>query len=393
MNDTTTPQKGRTLPPLWKLAPSVITYAVSAVIAIAAVVDIVSAIREEAWIGLVGVLLVVAGTIVGRWQPYGGLVLVATGPLVTALGDREPTAVWSMACFAALLFTLHGMRALVAGGTLAAANFAAVGLHAGTVDVSVDASASIAAFAALAAAAAGSAVRDNWRYRSEVEQRMRVAETTRIASVERGIAQERLRIARDLHDSVGHQIAVVNMRLGVAEVHLETDPSAVRDDLHSARDAVQSVLTEVQEILRILRVGDRGEQLEPTPGHELIRGMIDSYRTAGMNVEAQVDDFEKAVSPRVSVAAYRIVQESLTNAQRHGSGAVSVKVEQSGDGTVTVEVANLYTARTDAPGRIGNGLVGMRERAASVGGRLEIHADPPLFRTTAVLPARGKVEL
>lgn len=388
MNDTTTPQKGRILPPLWKLAPPVITYALSIVIGLAAAVEVVSTIREGAWAGFGGVILVTTGVVVGRWQAHAGLVLVAAGPLVASFGDREPTACWSMACFAALLFTLHGMRVLVAGGVLAAANFAAAGLNAGTVDVSIDASASIAAFAALAAAAAGSAVRGNWRYRREVEQRISDAEATRAAFVERGVAQERLRIARDLHDSVGHQIAVVNMRLGVAEVHLDTDSSAVREDLHSAREAVQSVLTEVQEILRILRVGD---QLEPTPGHELIRGMIDSFRESGMTVEAQVDDFEEAVSSRVSVAAYRIVQESLTNAQRHGNGVVSVTVGQRDDGTVTIDVANMYTQSGDTPERAGNGLVGMRERAASVWGRLDIHADPPLFRVTAVLPAKGSV--
>lgn len=158
---------------------------------------------------------------------------------------------------------------------------------------------------------------------------MREAEQGRQAAVERGVAQERLRIARDLHDGVGHQIAVVNMHLGAAEVHL-SDPRALRGDLVAARAAVQAVLRETQQILAVLRVDNAGERPQATPSPAAVGDLVESYRQAGMVVNANIGSFGIALSGQSSVAVYRVVQEALTNAHKHGSARCRWKYPRMG---------------------------------------------------------------
>jgi signal transduction histidine kinase len=207
--------------------------------------------------------------------------------------------------------------------------------------------------------------------------------------VNRSVAEERLRIARDLHDSVGHEIAVVNMYLGSAEVHLDHDRTAVESDLAAAQRSVKAVLREMQDILRVLRVGTDVASLEPTPHHGRIVALIESFRAAGLTVDATLVGLSETLASNVSVAAYRITQEALTNSQKHGSGLVSLRVTVTATETVLIEVVNVRKAGTDdgLPVGRGNGLIGMRERAASVGGSIDIRTDEGMFRVTGYLPA------
>lgn len=378
---------------LWRVVPRLLEVVVVVVILLAAAVDVVTlALASSPWSGYVAPLIIVAGVALSYRLAWAGLVLVAVAPAVATLSDIAPVAPWSMVCFAALLLTLRGLPALAVGGLLGVANFVSVGLTLGTVDVAVDASASVFAFAALMGAASGSAVRGNARYRQEVEHRIHDGEVARLTAVDRSVAQERVRIARDLHDSVGHQIAVVNMHLGAAEVFLDDDRERSRQSLGAAREAVQGVLRETQQILAILRVDRPEQRLEATPGHELIRQLIESYRTGGMIIEGKVADLGTGIAPQVSIAAYRIVQEALTNAHRYGDGKASVLVVRDRDARddVRIEVANMHGARRRAssPGG-GNGLVGMRERAESVGGSVDIRDGDP-FWVVALLPAAGR---
>ncbi|MFT4214607.1 MAG: histidine kinase [Microbacterium sp.] len=373
---------------MWEVLPQALESGVLVILLLAVGTEVVTAaIAGAGVLHYLPAALIVLGVATSSRLPYLGLGIVAAAPLTAVLVGRDEAAgIWSMACFATFLFTLRGVSALLTGVVVAVANFTAVAWQLGTIDVHTDASASIAAFAAIVCAAIGSAIHGNHRYRIEAEQRVKDAETSRVAAVERGIAQERLRIARDLHDSIGHQIAVVNMRLGAAEVHLPPDAEATRADLTQARDGVQAVLRETQQILAVLRVGDAEQGLEPTPGHAAIRELVDSFRQAGMAIEASLDDLPGELSAQASVAAYRIVQESLTNAQKHGGGTVSVTVRQDGDSGVSIEVVNLLRRHGPAALGGGSGLVGMRERAESVGGTLRTHADGSLFQLTATIP-------
>ncbi|CEH08022.1 histidine kinase [Propionibacterium freudenreichii] len=379
--------------PRWRALPRVAQITVQVILMVAVGVEVVTvAVSRAPVIQYVPAVAMTAGILLGRFGRswgYVGLGLVALAPMIAVLVDRQATGIWSMACLAAFWFVLRGLSAWVVGVVIGVANFVAVGWEAGTIDVRYDTSSSVSAFAAAVCAAIASALRGNYRYRVEAEARMREAEQGRQAAVERGVAQERLRIARDLHDGVGHQIAVVNMHLGAAEVHL-SDPRALRGDLVAARAAVQAVLRETQQILAVLRVDDAGERPQATPSHAVVGDLVESYRQAGMVVNANLGSFGIALSGQSSVAVYRVVQEALTNAHKHGVGPVSLEISQNGEGLVSIEVANMRRS-TSSPGPGGgNGLIGMRERVESVGGSLRTRADDRLFWIVATIPADGR---
>lgn len=378
--------------PLWSRNGRGLETVIVVVMVIAVVVELIMVIQAGFPIGgVLAVLATASGLAFIRRYPSLALGLVAAGPLLAALLGWAPISGWTIACFAALLLALRGQPGLLTGAVIAAANLASVWIVAGTVNPAVNAEASVAGFAAVATTAVGSAVRESRRYWRELEARTTEAILTREAAVDRSVAEERLRIARDLHDSVGHEIAVVNMHLGAADVHLPDGADASRADLAAAQRSVQAVLRETQQILRVLRVGAGSDALAPTPEHGRIPDLIESYRAAGLTIEATVTGLGVPLPLAVSAAAYRITQEALTNAQRHGSGDVSVHVDVVPDGTVVIEVVNLRRSgqapSTSAGG--GHGLVGMRERAASTGGHVHVREDPRFFWLTATLPVNG----
>nr|WP_243848868.1 histidine kinase [Lysinibacter cavernae] len=360
-----------------------------------------TAIGEWGPAALVGLALSATGLALGyRGRPLLGTLLVAAAPLAQAILGVDPIAIWSIGCFIAFLFTLRGAPGLLTGLIIGIANFGAAAFHEGTLDVSVDASASIAAFAALVGAAAGAASYGQRQYWSELEGRVEDAVATRDSAIKQGVAEERVRIARDLHDSIGHEIAVVSMHLGSAEAHLEHDPAAVPADLAAARAGVQSVLVEVQGILKILRVGDAVVDLAPTPQHGGVPQLVESFRSAGMTLETELDGLAHPLAQPVSAAAYRIVQEALTNAQKHGTGTASLRLSIAEAGTVSIEVVSMIANASalnhpskrraaEAPISGGHGIIGMRERAASVGGTVTTRSENNLFWLTAELPPNG----
>lgn len=371
----------------WERAPRRITIAVMAIIVVALAVNVVTAVLTAVgFLGYVALLLCAVGVVLGLRYRYLGLALVACAAPLAVLGGLVSTGLWSIACFAAFVFVLRGSSAIVVGGLIAVSNFVAAGTETGTIDVRVDSTASVAAFAAVVAAAIGSSVRGSFRYRREVEQRIRESEANRVTAVERGIAQERLRIARDLHDSVGHQVAVVNMRLGAAEVHLPPGADATRDDLAAARAGVQAVLRETQEILRVLRVDDHDDVDGPSQRLQPLRDLVASYRDAGLSIEDSVEELDDGAPAPSRAAVYRIVQEGLTNAQKHGVGAVSVTVRRS-DGEMHVELVNRRAVgRRNDRDIGGKGLIGMHERAESAGGSIDSRSDGRLFWLSARIP-------
>ncbi|MFF2330045.1 MULTISPECIES: sensor histidine kinase [unclassified Streptomyces] len=327
--------------------------------------------------------LFLGGVALARRHPWPGLVLIAGSPVLAAALDAEPLPYWSFVVFAAFLVALRGLPGLPVGLLTGLGNYTALSLAMGTGGWSQ--LGSIAAALCLAAAAAGSAIRQHSRYWDELCRRARDAVVTREAVAERRVAEERLRIARDLHDGMGHEIAVINMHLGAAEVHLPAGAQgdAARTDLAAARAGVQGVLRETQNLLGALRLGGDGT---PVADYRGIPALIESARAAGLAVDAEIAPVPEGLPLTVGAAAYRIMQEALTNARRHGSGGVSVRVGQT-DGVVIVETVNV---RAESEGRqsqagSGFGLVGMRERAESVGGSLQAAAEGRLFKLRAVL--------
>jgi signal transduction histidine kinase len=373
--------------PVWVRGTRVLEIVTLVVLGLAVLVEYLVALREGSLAGLVAAAVVSLAVILSyRIQPYAALVLFALGPLVASALGWLPTHNWSIACFGAFLLTLRGLPGLLTGVVIAAANLGAVGWYGGTLSVQANAEASIAAAAGLLMAASGSAIRGQRQYFEELSARTQEAIATRAAVAERSVAQERVRIARDLHDSIGHEIAVVSMHLGAAQVHLATDPDAASADLDAARAGVQAVLAETQDILRVLRVGADAETLAPTPDHGRLPALVESFRGAGVPVETHLTGLERTLPTGTSTAVFRIVQEALTNAERHGQGGIALRVDVGPD-AVTIDVVNLRrTDGRDTSGG-GNGLVGMRERATSAGGRLTAHVDGTVFSVRAELPA------
>ena len=338
---------------------------------------------------LAGLLVTLAGAALAWWYPWPGLLLSAAGGVLAAVLGGNPTVMWSMTVFTLFSFTLRGGPAV--RGTL----FTGLVLYTAVVIADRHNFGSVAALAAQASAvaggASGAALRIHQQYWRSLEQRAADAVATRESEATRRVIQERLRIARDLHDVVGHQVAVVSMHLGVAEVSLPSGAAPARLALESARTAVRSVLSETQHILHVLRRDSTAEDAV-APALAGLPDLVDSFRRIGLRVECALGELPVNLDPAVSMTAFRIVQEALTNAHRHGNGAARLSVTAQ-DGWLLVDVTNERRHRADRAGEgrgSGYGLVGVRERVASAGGRLSVTDDGRgPFRLSVALLAEG----
>jgi signal transduction histidine kinase len=222
---------------------------------------------------------------------------------------------------------------------------------------------------------------------------VRVSAATREIEATRRVTEERLRIARDLHDVIGHQVAMLSMHLGAAEIGLPDDARSSRQALVAARSCARTVVLESQRILALLRRGDDSsddEALRPTPAVSGLPGLIASFESIGLDVRPSIDLPPGFIEPSVGVTVYRVVQEALTNAYRHGEGTTVVDVHER-DGRICVSVENRIgdASRGAGPGS-GLGLVGMRERVESSNGRLTIDGDGGRFRVSAEFSRLGE---
>ncbi|GIJ61012.1 sensor histidine kinase [Virgisporangium aurantiacum] len=235
--------------------------------------------------------------------------------------------------------------------------------------------------------AVGDATRIRRAYVAAVEERAVRAERTREEEARRRVAEERLRIARDLHDAVAHHIAVVNLHAGLAGHTLRTRPDQAEASLVHVRDAAQTVLDELATILSVLRQnGDDGAPTDPVRGLDRLDDLLTSLAAAGHRVEHRRVGVARPLPEAVDQAAYRIVQEALTNAHKHGvDDSADLRIEYRPD-AVVLDITNPTGPERRDTG--GHGLTGMRERATAVGGTLTAQpSGPTRFRVHAVLPA------
>jgi signal transduction histidine kinase len=224
--------------------------------------------------------------------------------------------------------------------------------------------------------AAGAALRSGERETADAQER-----------AARAVAEERTRIARELHDMVGHAMSVVSLQAGAARLVLDKDPERAHAALVAIEDTTRDALAEMRRLIGILR--DMGEPgTAPQPGVGEIERLVQSVRDAGLDVELHRDGTAGPIPPAVDLAAYRIVQEALTNALKHGRGGALVALHGSED-ALGIEVTSSGTG-PDADGANGHGLVGMRERVDHCGGTLEVGDVPGGFVVRARLPLRGE---
>ncbi|MER6140312.1 histidine kinase [Streptomyces sparsogenes] len=255
----------------------------------------------------------------------------------------------------------------------------------------------------------GEAVRIHRRYVAAIVERAERAERTREEEAARRVAEERLRIARDLHDLLAHSITLIGVQTSVAAHVLVADPERLdRETLVKALDSISDTCrdarAELRATLQVLRAGEGGEAdtadgggTGPPPGLAGLADLAAAAEAAGVRVRLTVDVAEPDLSPAVGAAIYRIAQEALTNAVRHAPGTrVRLTVARDGGDALRVEAVDDGPSGDRAPAPApedadrpgGYGLVGMRERARSVAGTLTAgpRLDGPGFAVTATLP-------
>ncbi|MBV8949478.1 MAG: sensor histidine kinase [Actinobacteria bacterium] len=220
-------------------------------------------------------------------------------------------------------------------------------------------------------------------------ERAREAVQARQEATRRRVADERLRIAQELHDVVAHSMSLINLRAGVALHLLDTDAEQARAALSTIKDVSKEGLTELRSILGVLRQDDEAAPRAPVPGLQRLDELVGRARQSGVRVRVEADG-DLGVLPRnVDLAAYRIIQESLTNVARHSNRPdANVRLCRR-DGMLDIGIVDEGVAGRDGMdvNAGGHGIAGMRERVASVGGVLtagprvrggfEVHATLP----------------
>jgi signal transduction histidine kinase len=238
----------------------------------------------------------------------------------------------------------------------------------------------------------GEVVRSRRELVREYADRVERAEADREREAQRRVEQERVRIARELHDVVAHTVSAMTVQAGLALDAFDAKPQVAREAMRQVRVSGKEAVRELRATVGVLR-SDAGPDTEPAPRLRELADLAERVRATGLRVSLQVDTGGRTWPQLVELAAYRIVQEALTNVIKHADArqaAVSVGVE--GD-LLTVEVIDDGTAANGASGHDGYGLIGMRERVLAVGGRIEAGALPAGgWRVHASLPAPGGTE-
>jgi signal transduction histidine kinase len=313
-----------------------------------------------------------------RRLPFVAAAVVAIAGFIQSLVATAPGSVWSLAV---LVIVMYSVAAFYPEGVAAivGALFVGILLVDERIDNGPDYVFIVLMFGGTWVLGRASRV---WRARvSRAEEHQN--DLARLA-----VAEERVRIARELHDIVAHSLSVIAVQADAADGALDRDPTLAREPLRAINASARRSLGEIRELLQVLRTDD--DELRPVAGLDAFDELMASGRRAGLTIDAKLDRSSTAIPPVMDFAAYRILQEALTNAAKHaGAVATRVSVVQSSS-TIDLEVTNAAgTAPRRGPGA-GVGLLGVRERVAAVGGTLEAgETDDGGFRLHAVLPLEG----
>ena len=232
-----------------------------------------------------------------------------------------------------------------------------------------------------------------------VAELMRAAAERRIAAAAireqeflRRAGEERMRIASDLHDVVAHNISVINVQANTALHLVDRQPERAREALATINDVSKQALAELRSVLGVLRADGETAPRAPAPGLGRLGALVTSVAAAGLRVEVDMEGDAISLPASVDLAAYRIIQEALTNSAKH-SGATRARVRvRYLDNEVEIEVTDEGTTgpKSPRPAGTGSGIIGMTDRAQALGGQLTAGPRPGGgFRVAAVLPVNG----
>jgi signal transduction histidine kinase len=353
----------------------------------------------------------IAGTHTGPGElDWTGGLLVAGSSLPLLAWRRAPRAVFAITASAAVLLGALGYPLALALGPAAALFLLAASRDEADPWNRLDTAAAIGLFGAFLGASAladgdfpGSELlhtglagavawfageRTRLRHEHIVEFAERAARTEREAERERllAIAEERARIARDLHDSAGNAINVIAVRAGTAR--MRRDPDRSQAALEAIEELARRTGAEIDQMVGTLRDRGPADAVEEPPGLASLDTLIARHAAAGLEVSVSREGDTQPLEGAADQAAYRILQEALTNAARHGAGAAQVELS-FGDAALELRVSNPASGGNGTRASGGHGLIGMRERATLLGGSLEVERANGSFRVRARLPYRG----
>lgn len=252
----------------------------------------------------------------------------------------------------------------------------------------------------LVAGILGHATRNRRAYLAAVEERAQRAEQSRDVEARRRVAEERLRIARELHDVVAHQITLANAQATVASHLFDSQPERTRKNLDSLVETTSNALDDLRATVGLLRQSDDPTApAEPAPGLSRLETLVGDFCRAGLDVTVTQEGTPRPLPPGVDLTAYRIIQEALTNVTKH-SGTRRARVGLAwGRNRVGITVANDapsggVSAAAPGSGRApGFGLIGMRERATAVGGEMSAgRSEEGGFLVSVMLPVPPRKE-
>jgi signal transduction histidine kinase len=226
------------------------------------------------------------------------------------------------------------------------------------------------------------------RRAAESRRRAVESEVTAATMAVSAVLEERTRIARELHDIVAHAVSLIVVQAGAAEPEVEENPEFARTALRAIRSTGTGALAEMRRMVSMLRDGDEPDLLSPQPGAQALPELITQARDSGLDAILLVDGTPRALPSGLDLAVYRIVQEALSNVRRHAAASrAEVRLAYHPD-QLCVQVSDDGLGRGEVdPAVGGHGLIGMRERAALYGGRLEASGAPGAgFTVRAVLP-------
>ena len=233
----------------------------------------------------------------------------------------------------------------------------------------------------VAAWLAGESIGARRAYIVEIEEKAERLEREQETEARRAAAEEQARIARELHDVVAHALSVIVVQAGAADDVFEVDPKLARGPIRAIDGAARAALADLRRVLGVLH--DDAEY-SPQPGVSRLDGLVEQVRATGLEVAMQIEGQPRPLPTAVDLSAYRIVQEALTNVLKHAGAERARVVLRFGDELI-VEVTD--DGHGPANGATGNGLIGMRERAAVLGGTVNAGAAPGGgYRVRASLP-------